>query len=57
MIHDTRRGRSLSGTIPVAREARLDSAINGLLDDKEQQTLLNAAAIMTRIADSDGGSR
>jgi hypothetical protein len=57
MIHDTRRGRSLSGTIPVAREARLDSAINGLLDDKEQQTLLNAAAIMTRIADSDGGSK
>jgi DNA-binding MarR family transcriptional regulator len=53
LIHATRRGRLLSGTIPAAREKWLDSAITGLLDAEEQQTLLKAAAIMNRMADSD----
>jgi DNA-binding MarR family transcriptional regulator len=53
LIHATRRGRSLSATIPAARERWLDSAITGLLDAEEQQTLLKAAAIMDRLADSD----
>jgi DNA-binding MarR family transcriptional regulator len=53
LIHATRRGRSLLATISPAREAWLDSAITGQLDAEEQQTLLKAAAIMNRIADSD----
>ena len=53
LIHATRRGRSLSATIPAARERWLDAAITGLLDAEEQQTLLKAAAIMDRLADSD----
>jgi DNA-binding MarR family transcriptional regulator len=55
LIHATARGRTLSATIPAAREAWLDSAVNNLLDPEEQQTLRKAAAIMNRIADS--GSR
>ena len=53
LIHATRRGRQLSQTIPAAREAWLDSAITGILGPDEQQTLLKAAAIMNRLADSD----
>jgi DNA-binding MarR family transcriptional regulator len=53
LIHATPRGRSLSVTIPAAREKWLDSAITGLLDAEEQQTLLKAAAIMNRVADCD----
>jgi DNA-binding MarR family transcriptional regulator len=53
LIHATRRGRSLSATIPAAREAWLESAIDDLLDVAERQTLRKAAAIMNRIADSD----
>jgi DNA-binding MarR family transcriptional regulator len=55
LIHATARGRTLSATIPAAREAWLDSALNDLLDTEEQQTLRRAAAIMNRIADR--GSR
>jgi DNA-binding MarR family transcriptional regulator len=53
LVGATRRGRSLSATIPAAREAWLDSAITGQLSAQEQETLLKAAAIMNRIADSD----
>jgi DNA-binding MarR family transcriptional regulator len=53
LIRATSRGRSLSATIPAAREAWLGSAVNELLDVAEQQTLRKAAAIMNRIADSD----
>jgi DNA-binding MarR family transcriptional regulator len=53
LIHATRRGRALSETIPAAREAWLDSAIGSMLSPEEQQTLLKAAAIMNRLADSD----
>jgi len=53
LIHATPRGRSLSETIPAAREKWLDTAIAGLLDADEQQTLLKAAAIMNRLADSN----
>lgn len=53
LIHATRLGRSLSATISPAREAWLDTAITGLLDADEQQTLRTAAAIMNRLADSD----
>ena len=53
LIGATRRGRSLLASISPAREAWLDSAITGQLDAEEQQTLLTAAEIMNRIADSD----
>lgn len=56
LIHATRRGRALSETIPAAREAWLDSAITGMLGPDDQQTLLKAAAIMNRLADSDPGA-
>ena len=44
---------SRTETIPAAREAWLDSAISGVLDPDEQRTLLKAAAIMNRLADSN----
>jgi DNA-binding MarR family transcriptional regulator len=53
LIRASERGRLLSATIPAAREEWLDSAITGLLDAEDQQTLAKAAAIMNRIADSD----
>ena len=52
LIHATPRGHALSQTIPAAREAWLGSAITGMLDPDEQRTLLKAAAIMNRLADS-----
>jgi DNA-binding MarR family transcriptional regulator len=52
LITATGKGRQLSGTIPAAREAWLSSAIGTLLSEDDQQTLLKAAAIMNRIADS-----
>lgn len=55
LIHATPRGRALSGNIPVAREAWLDSAITSMLGPEEQQTLLKAAAIMNRLADGNPG--
>jgi DNA-binding MarR family transcriptional regulator len=51
LITATEKGQQLSATIPAAREAWLSSAISTLLDADEQQTLLEAAAIMNRIAD------
>ena len=52
LIHATARGHALSVTIPAAREAWLEAAITGLLSPQEQRTLLEAAAIMNRMADS-----
>jgi DNA-binding MarR family transcriptional regulator len=52
LIHATARGQALTATIPAAREAWLETAILGLLGPQEQQTLLKAAAIMNRLADS-----
>jgi DNA-binding MarR family transcriptional regulator len=52
LITATEKGRQLSTTIPAAREAWLSSIIGTLLDADEQQTLLKAATIIDRIADS-----
>ena len=52
LIMATEKGKQLTATIPAAREAWLSSAIRASLDADEQQTLLKAAAIMNRIADS-----
>ena len=52
LITATEKGRQLSATIPAAREAWLSSVIGTLLDADEQQTLLKAATIIDRIADS-----
>jgi DNA-binding MarR family transcriptional regulator len=52
LISGTSEGVALSKNVPAAREAWLDGAIQALLDPADQQTLLKAAAIMNRIADS-----
>ena len=51
LIHATARGQALAA-IPAAREAWLETTILGLLGPAERQTLLEAAAIMNRMADS-----
>jgi DNA-binding MarR family transcriptional regulator len=48
----TGKGRDLLETIPAAREAWLSVAMNAMLDGEEQRTLREAAAIMSRLADS-----
>jgi DNA-binding MarR family transcriptional regulator len=53
LISATDKGRSLLATIPAAREAWLTAAIQQALSPGEEQTLLKAAAIMNRLADSD----
>jgi DNA-binding MarR family transcriptional regulator len=53
LISATRKGQGLITTIPAAREAWLDVVFRTVLEPDEQQTLLDAAAIMNRIADSD----
>lgn len=53
LITATAKGRSLLETIPAAREAWLAAAITKALGPGEEQALLNAAAIMNRIADAD----
>jgi DNA-binding MarR family transcriptional regulator len=52
LLHATQPGRDLIATIPAAREVWLESSITGMLSPDEQQTLLKAAAIMNRLADS-----
>ncbi|MFK0282746.1 MarR family winged helix-turn-helix transcriptional regulator [Streptomyces sp. NPDC090499] len=52
LVHATPEGRTLIGTIPVARAAWLGAAIEAHLRADERETLLKAAAIMNRIADS-----
>jgi DNA-binding MarR family transcriptional regulator len=53
LISATEEGRSLVGTIPAAREEWLSLAIEKALSPGEQQTLLNAAAIMNQLADGE----
>jgi DNA-binding MarR family transcriptional regulator len=52
LISATRKGRTLSKTIPKSREAWLNDAIRSQLKPDEVQTLLQAAGIMNRIADA-----
>jgi len=52
LISGTSEGVALSKNISAAREAWLDEAIRARLDPADQQTLLKAASIMNRIADS-----
>ena len=52
LISATPKGRELSKNIPAAREAWLEGALRALLEPSEQQTLLKAAALMNRIADT-----
>ncbi|MEU2624276.1 MarR family transcriptional regulator [Streptomyces sp. NPDC007157] len=52
LIHATPEGRNLFGMIPVARATWLGAAIDAHLRPDERETLLKAAAIMNRIADS-----
>jgi DNA-binding MarR family transcriptional regulator len=53
LVRATPAGLALVTTIPAAREAWLDLAIRTLLTQRERQTLLRAAEIMNRVADSD----
>ena len=52
LIYATPQARTLSENIPAAREAWLGTAVAGLLEPEEQRILLEAAAIMNRLADS-----
>ncbi|MFD3587339.1 MarR family winged helix-turn-helix transcriptional regulator [Streptomyces sp. NPDC058683] len=52
LIHATPEGQALFGMIPVARATWLGAAIDAHLRPDERETLLKAAAIMNRIADS-----
>jgi DNA-binding MarR family transcriptional regulator len=53
LISATQKGQQLISTIPAAREAWLDVAIQSLLDPGEKETLRRAAEIMNRLADAD----
>ncbi|MFF3468275.1 MarR family winged helix-turn-helix transcriptional regulator [Streptomyces sp. NPDC001984] len=53
LISASDQGRELMATIPAAREAWLAGALRRLLQPGEQQVLLQAAAIMNRIADAE----
>jgi DNA-binding MarR family transcriptional regulator len=53
LISATNAARALVATIPAAREAWLAGALRGLLRPGEQQILLQASAIMNRIADAE----
>jgi DNA-binding MarR family transcriptional regulator len=52
LIEATPEGRALIATIPAARVSWLGGAIEAHLRADERETLLKAAAIMNRIADS-----
>ncbi|MFE2068456.1 MarR family winged helix-turn-helix transcriptional regulator [Streptomyces sp. NPDC059467] len=52
LIHATPGGRALIETIPAARVSWLGAVIEAHLRADERETLLKAAAIMNRIADS-----
>jgi DNA-binding MarR family transcriptional regulator len=53
LISATDAARALMATIPAAREAWLAGALRSLLQPGEQQILLQASAIMNRIADAE----
>jgi DNA-binding MarR family transcriptional regulator len=52
LIAATRKGRELTQAIPATREAWLGLAVDSTLSRDERQTLREAAAIMSRLADS-----
>jgi DNA-binding MarR family transcriptional regulator len=52
LLAATPTGRDLLKSIPAAREAWLSVVMDRSLDHEEQQTLLRAAAIMNRLANS-----
>lgn len=52
LLAATQKGRDLIETITPAREAWLSRAMDSALDGDERQTLREAAAIMSRLADS-----
>lgn len=53
LLRATREARALRRTIPAAREAWLQAAVRDRLRADERRTLLKAAEIMNRLADSD----
>jgi DNA-binding MarR family transcriptional regulator len=54
LVSATEQGRALMATIPAAREAWLTGVLRHLLEPAEQRVLLQAAAIMNKIADAGG---
>ncbi|MBG0850368.1 winged helix-turn-helix transcriptional regulator [Streptomyces spinoverrucosus] len=52
LIDATAKGRALVATMPAAREAWLEETLRTRLRADERKTLLKAAALMNRIADS-----
>jgi DNA-binding MarR family transcriptional regulator len=52
LICATPEGRTLSDSIPAAREAWLERVFRDALEPRDLQTLLKAAALMNRMADS-----
>jgi len=52
LLAATQKGRELVETIPATREAWLGFAMDSTLSRDERQTLRQAAAIMSRLADS-----
>jgi DNA-binding MarR family transcriptional regulator len=53
LITPTPKGEELLRTIPAVREAWLDAAIVDQLTASERRTLLKAAEVMNRLADSE----
>jgi len=53
LITATRKGKSLYKSIPAAREAWLTDVLQAHLAPGEPQLLLQAAAVMNRLADSE----
>lgn len=52
LIRSTARGRRILTQIPAARQAWLSDAVVNVLDDHERRILLEATALMNRLADS-----
>jgi DNA-binding MarR family transcriptional regulator len=52
LISATDDGRTLTATVPAAREAWLEAAIAHLTDPAERQALRTATEVMNRLADS-----
>jgi DNA-binding MarR family transcriptional regulator len=53
LLSATAEGRALTESIPAAREAWLNVAIETALEPAEREVLQQAAALMNRLADSD----
>ncbi len=52
LISVTARGRKLANSVPATREAWLEAAVDTQLSPAERQTLIRAAQLMERLADS-----